>query len=195
MLTHPVADFRFENYGLVRGVGPSRRRVYNVRAAWAEAEIFVMRQLRMGTHPDLLERDIEAELLMTERVGYRYECLSYAGRILRNLRNARQLDGLPTFGQFEQLRMLRLRRAGYEMMMYDRFRNFDVITRYGGDIDIAREIGRSMLDRGAYASDIQVARARALDREAEEELRRMREADLAQLEQQYRGDCFSPCNV
>jgi hypothetical protein len=149
----------------------------------------------MGTHPDVLERDIEAELLMTDRVGYRYECLSYAGRILRNLRNARQFDGLPTFGQFEQLRMLRPRRAGYEMMMYDRFRNIDVITRYGGDIEIAREIGRSMLDRGAYASDIQVARARALDREVEEELRRMRETDLAQLEQQYGGDCFSPCNV
>ncbi|KAN0122039.1 hypothetical protein V8E51_000365 [Hyaloscypha variabilis] len=165
-------DFRFENYGLVRGVGPSRRRVYNVRAAWAEAEVFVMRQLRMGTHPDLLERDIEAELLMTERVGYRYECLSYAGRILRNLRNARQFDGLPTYGQFEQLRRLRPRRAGYEMMMYDRFRNIDVITRYGGDIEIAREI----------------ARARALDREAEEELRRMCEADLAQLEQQYRAN-------
>lgn len=37
-------------------------------------------------------------------------------------------------------------------------------------------------------SDLGAARARALDREAEEELRRMREADRNQLEEQYRGE-------
>jgi len=95
----------------------------------------------MGTHLDLLEREIDAELLISDRIGYRYECLRCARRILTNLRNSRQFDGLPTFAQLEQMRMLRPQRAGYEMMMYDRFRNFDVVTRFGGDIDIAREIG------------------------------------------------------
>jgi hypothetical protein len=95
----------------------------------------------MGTHPNVLERDIDAELLVTDRTGYRYDCLRYARRILMNLRNAGQFDGLPTFMQFEQIRLLRPRRASYEIMMYDRFRNFDVVTRHGGDIEIAREIG------------------------------------------------------
>jgi len=79
---------------------------------------------------------------MTDRAGYRYECLRCARRILSNLRNARQFDGLPSFVQLEQMRTLRDWRAEYKMMMYDRFRSFDVVTRYRGDIDIAREIGK-----------------------------------------------------
>ncbi len=38
--------------------------------------------------------------------------------------------------------MLRLRQARYEIMIYDRFRDFDVVSRHGRDIDIAREIGK-----------------------------------------------------
>ncbi len=53
---------------------------------------------------------------------------------------------MPTVVQLEQLRLLRPGRARYEMMMYDRFRNFDIVTRYGGDIDIAREIGKLLLE-------------------------------------------------
>lgn len=119
-----AADLRLEGYGHVRGIGPSRRQNHNIRAAWAEAEVFVFRQLRMGTHPDV-----------------KHDCLLYAQRILANLRNAGQFAGLPTFAQFEQIRMLRPGQARYEMMMYDRFRNLDVVSRFGGDVDIAREIG------------------------------------------------------
>ncbi|KAE9381932.1 hypothetical protein N431DRAFT_506598, partial [Stipitochalara longipes BDJ] len=135
-----------EGYGLVRVAGPSRRRIYNIRAAWAEAEVFVVQQLRMGIHPGLLEREIDAELLMIDRTGYRSECLRCAWRILTNLRNTGQFDGLPTVRQFEQIRLLRPGRASYEIMMYDRFRNFDIVTRYGGDIDMARDIGWFLLD-------------------------------------------------
>jgi hypothetical protein len=95
----------------------------------------------MGSHPDLLEREIREELLVANRNDYKHHCLLYAQRILRNLRNAGQFAGLPTFAQFEHIRILRPRRARYEMMMYDRFRNFDVVSRFGGDVDIAREIG------------------------------------------------------
>lgn len=102
----------------------------------------MIRQLRKGTHPDLLEREIDVELRVADRAGYRQDCLRYARRILMNLRNAGQFEGLPTFVQLEQIRLLRPGRASYEMMMYDRFRNFEVVTRYGGDLDIAREIGR-----------------------------------------------------
>jgi hypothetical protein len=136
-----AADLRLEGYGLIRGVGPSRRRTHNIRAAWAEAEVFAIRQLRMGTHPDVLEREIHEELLMSNRNDYKHDCLVYAQRILRNLRNAGQLAGLPTFTQFEDIRLHRPRQARYEMMMHDRFRDFDVVSRFGGDIDIAREIG------------------------------------------------------
>jgi hypothetical protein len=46
-----------------------------------------------------------------------------------------------TYNQLEQIDLTRPRRARYEIMMYDRFRSFDVVTLYGGYIDIAREIG------------------------------------------------------
>jgi len=137
-------DFRLGDYSRIRGIGLSRTRTFNVRAAWSEAEIFVMRQLRMGCHPDYLEREIETELLLTNSNGYTYACLGYARRILRNLRNSGQFDGLPTCNQFEQINLVRPRRARYEMMMYNRFGSFDVVTRYGGDIDIAREIGEQL---------------------------------------------------
>jgi hypothetical protein len=120
--------------------------MHNIRAVWAEAEVFVIRRLRTGTHPGVLNREIDAELLVAERTGYRQEYLHYAQRILRNLRNAGQFDGLPTFEQFEQINLIRQTRARYEMTMYDRFRNFDVVTMYGGDIDIAREIGKLLAE-------------------------------------------------
>ena len=136
-----AADLRLEGYGHVRGIGPSRRQNHNIRAAWAEAEVFVFRQLRMGTHPDVLEREINEQLFVARRNDYKHDCVLYAQRILANLRNAGQFAGLPTFAQFEQIRMLRPGRARYEMIIYDRFRNLDVVSRFGGDVDIAREIG------------------------------------------------------
>jgi hypothetical protein len=83
---------------------------------------------------------------VAERTRYRHGYLRYAQRILRNLRNSGQFDGLPTVPQFEQINLIRQTRVRYEMMVYDRFRNFDVVARYGGDIDIAREIGKLLAE-------------------------------------------------
>jgi hypothetical protein len=101
----------------------------------------------MGCHPDLLDRKIEAELLVNDNTGYTQLCLRYARRILINLRNSGRFDGLPTFLQFEQINLIRPRLARYEMMMYDRFRNFEMVSRYGRDIDISREIGKRLAKR------------------------------------------------
>ena len=99
-----------------------------------------MRELRMGLHPVVLERQINSELLDNNN-RYAELCLRYGQRILRNLRNARQFNGLPTYDQFEQFSLFQSGLARFEMMMYTRFRDFSVVDRYGGDIDIARDIG------------------------------------------------------
>lgn len=76
--------------------------------------------------------------------GYSAECIRFARRILMNLRNAGQFEGLPPYLQMDQFASDRPRQAGYENMMYDRFANIDNFRRYGEDIDIAREIGKLM---------------------------------------------------
>ncbi len=114
-----------------------------MRAAWAEAEIFVHNKLRQGCHPEVLDREIESEMRIGTNSDYKFLFLRYARRILTNLRRSSQLGGLPTLAEYEKIYVVRSQRRGFEVMMYKRFTVDGLISRYGMDDEIAREIGES----------------------------------------------------
>lgn len=108
----------------------------------AEAELFVLNSLRQGHHPDIIDAEVSSEILRNDGSDYKVLFLNYTRRILANLRLANQFGGLPTLVEYAEITDIRGRLGRFQIMMYERFTDSDILRRYGMDREIVREMGK-----------------------------------------------------
>ena len=157
---------------------------------WGEAEIFVISKLRLGNHPVMIERSC-LNMICETNDPRRIQYLDNICRILENLRHSGQFRDLPNYNEFRRIETHTVELAKFGVMMRGRFADGNRLRRYGMDDEMVREIGEFASEHPNSIQVIQLtvnkAKARALDREAEENLRAIREQERIIVEEKYKG--------
>jgi len=117
-------------------------RGHSIRALWAEASFLLFSKLRLGVHPQVLDGSIRKQLRLSLGSYYCLSYLLYALRILRNLCSNNVFINLPIASQYRELKKDRFLLARFEIDMYKRYRDLDLLRREGTDGDIEHRLSR-----------------------------------------------------
>jgi hypothetical protein len=112
----------------------------NLRMTWGEAEIFIINKLRLGNHPDMIERSC-LNMIRETNDPRKIQYLDNICRILENLRRSGQFRDLPNYNEFRRIETHAVELAKFGVMMRGWFADGNRLRQYGMDDEMAREIG------------------------------------------------------
>ena len=118
-----------------------------MRAIWAEAEMLIFGKLRLGLHPKQLERELDKSLRMLHDAEDDYRTLlrSTCQRILDNLEGEDLFKELPTVAVYDKLVGVPGKKAKFEIMMYNRFEDGEVLKEKARDDEMESDMGEFLL--------------------------------------------------
>ncbi|PVH73414.1 hypothetical protein DL98DRAFT_607483 [Cadophora sp. DSE1049] len=153
----------------------------NVRATWAQAEMFVAYKLSIGYHEECLESMIEEEVNISRDTGdFDPLFLQYCLRILRNMRNAGQFSAVLEDYGFPDDHTRNRDGSDDNQANTRKFTDVALVSRHGKDKDIAQEMGLSLLSIcyvpkvSRMPADHDAEECQFLDEETEERLQHIR---------------------
>ncbi|KAL5327730.1 hypothetical protein ACEPPN_005435 [Leptodophora sp. 'Broadleaf-Isolate-01'] len=111
---------------------------YLLRAIWAEAELLILGKLRLGLHPEQLERELykNLQLLHDSDDDHRVLFRSICQRILNNLECKDLFKKLPPTEVYDELVGVPDWKAKFEIMMYHWFEDQEMLEENAMDDEI-----------------------------------------------------------
>lgn len=117
---------------------------YLLRAIWAEAELLILGKLRLGLHPEQLERELykNLQLLHDSDDDHRVLFRSICQRILNNLECKDLFKKLPPTEVYDELVGVPDWKAKFEIMMYHWFEDQEMLEENAMDDEIEVDMGK-----------------------------------------------------
>ena len=116
---------------------------FNLRLVWAEAELLVFGKLRLGVHPEQLEQELNRNLKASSDDNDEYRVLfqSTCQRILDNLKRQKLFKKLPRLSVYSERMEDPLRKARFQVMMYNRFDDEEAFRQSAMDEGMEWDMG------------------------------------------------------